>query len=344
MKKSKLLVPALGILSISTVASITGTVAWFTASRTATVNAGDFAVVKTNADLNYVLGAGHGTFVVSDAISLTNEGGSIVNTMTDASFNHIITEGAAPNDNDETYYIPNDAGSAIDHKITMAAATNDTNATTGLIRQSYVDNNGTAGDPSDDITRNVYSAVVFTITFKVSFGSVPGNYALMMDHTAGHSKVQYWNGSAYADFAAVDGSESKQGMTSRGFRMAFISDDATRVWADGQRAADCKHSKNAAAATATNAAAVNTAYVSPALQDQTVGTTLPDDNSATATCSARSDYLGKITFSAGTIVDKTVTVVAWYEGSDPYIINQESASGYQKVKAEMHFALVALSD
>ena len=46
MKKSKIIVPALAIITLSTAASITGTVAWFTANRTASVTVGDMAVVK----------------------------------------------------------------------------------------------------------------------------------------------------------------------------------------------------------------------------------------------------------------------------------------------------------
>ena len=34
MKKSKIIVPALGLLLLSTAASVSGTVAWFTANRT----------------------------------------------------------------------------------------------------------------------------------------------------------------------------------------------------------------------------------------------------------------------------------------------------------------------
>ncbi len=33
MKKSKIIVPALGIMCLSTAAAVTGTVAWFTAAR-----------------------------------------------------------------------------------------------------------------------------------------------------------------------------------------------------------------------------------------------------------------------------------------------------------------------
>ena len=61
MKKSKLIVPALAIIAFSTAASITGTVAWFTANRQVTINAGNYTVVKTSADLDCDLADGFQT-------------------------------------------------------------------------------------------------------------------------------------------------------------------------------------------------------------------------------------------------------------------------------------------
>ena len=52
MKKSKVIIPALALMAFSVAASITGTVAWFTANRVATVTAGSFAVVNTTTDLS----------------------------------------------------------------------------------------------------------------------------------------------------------------------------------------------------------------------------------------------------------------------------------------------------
>ena len=46
MKKSKIIVPALGILLLSAAASVSGTVAWFTANRTFEMDAGNFSVIS----------------------------------------------------------------------------------------------------------------------------------------------------------------------------------------------------------------------------------------------------------------------------------------------------------
>ena len=51
MKKSKILIPAVAVLALSVGASVTGTVAWFTSSRTATVSAGVFESKALSANL-----------------------------------------------------------------------------------------------------------------------------------------------------------------------------------------------------------------------------------------------------------------------------------------------------
>lgn len=66
MKKSKIIIPAAAILALSVGASITGTVAWFTASRTATIAANNLAAINTAGDLSVSLTAGHGTSLIDE--------------------------------------------------------------------------------------------------------------------------------------------------------------------------------------------------------------------------------------------------------------------------------------
>lgn len=51
MKKSKIIIPALAVIAFSTAASVTGTVAWFTSTRTATITTQDFAITKIDGNL-----------------------------------------------------------------------------------------------------------------------------------------------------------------------------------------------------------------------------------------------------------------------------------------------------
>ena len=70
-KKSKIIVPALALITATTVASVTGTVAWFTASRVATASTSKFDAVALDSALNVVSVSGIGT-TGSNAASSTN--------------------------------------------------------------------------------------------------------------------------------------------------------------------------------------------------------------------------------------------------------------------------------
>lgn len=79
MKKSRIIVPALAMLTLSVAASVTGTVAWFTASRTASMKASSVSVMNATGDLNISLAPG---------LNTTVKDGKIVNTpLMDASVN-----------------------------------------------------------------------------------------------------------------------------------------------------------------------------------------------------------------------------------------------------------------
>lgn len=55
MKKSRIIVPALAMLTLSVAASVTGTVAWFTASRTASMSLTNLAAIDTTGDLGLTI-------------------------------------------------------------------------------------------------------------------------------------------------------------------------------------------------------------------------------------------------------------------------------------------------
>lgn len=57
MKKSKIILPAVALLTISTVAAASSTVAWFTANRTVNVEVSEVAVYNPESNLNVELGA-----------------------------------------------------------------------------------------------------------------------------------------------------------------------------------------------------------------------------------------------------------------------------------------------
>ena len=148
MKKSKLIVPALAVIAFSTAASITGSVAWFTANRSVTINAGTYAVVKTNANLDCVLADGVGATASGDTITIgTNK------KLTDASFDHV----------NKLFTVPDASGKKIA-------------ATPGLASNTL----------SADLVRSgdIYTAFTWRMTLTVNFGAVGSDLGLYID-TAG---------------------------------------------------------------------------------------------------------------------------------------------------------------
>ena len=71
MKKSKIIIPAAAILALSVGASVTGTVAWFTASRSVTLTANNVAAINAAGDLKVELAEGNGTKIEDNAVKLS---------------------------------------------------------------------------------------------------------------------------------------------------------------------------------------------------------------------------------------------------------------------------------
>lgn len=381
-KKSKIIIPAMGLILLSTAASISGSVAWFTANRTAKFNAGDFAVVNTKGNLQFELVEGLGTDISAGAV--TNETNK---TLTDASFDHIS--------NDHYIFAPDETGYKVGKKVPLASATLDDVVATGIQR---------------DTEGKIFSAFSWTVNFKLTVPSsatkdiglffsanearmakkvtlpagtiVPENtYYTKADlataveagvlaeeticytqtttaPTVGYSFAAnaaipgntYYSDTActeaYAGREAGGDTEAKTVYkkdselavdTGIGFRIAIVGTTATytetRVWSDLQSSANAKHVLASAAVNAlfddddedpTND--ITAAYVAPALIDSGLNT--DPENLGNPESSARSVftdsplYLGYFDKNqAGNIVTLSFTCVAWFEGTDPKIVN-----------------------
>jgi len=66
MKKSKVIVPALGILVLSTAAAVSGTVAWFSATKNVSVSGSNFVAVNPSGGLSYIVTGGANTTTDTD--------------------------------------------------------------------------------------------------------------------------------------------------------------------------------------------------------------------------------------------------------------------------------------
>ena len=320
MKKSKIIIPALAMIAFSTAASISGAVAWFTASRQASINAGTYAVVKTNADLGCTVATGVGTLVATNpdnngtrVIALNNATKS--NKLTDGSFNHT----------DGKFYAPDSAGAHLDPN-KSGFTLSDANLEDKLTRVELADGSGT-----------IYTAVTWNVTFTVNFGAVPGNIGLFLD-TANSRYVPA-------------GSPTPAATTAKGFRMAFVpsatsTTAVTKVYAPLQTTAKCKYVPELADSGMTGTPYTGNVLISSdtvtALAQE--GSVLPEHDIDETTGVARADYFGKFVYDEGEIVTLSYTVVCWFEGTDEEIVNRASSDDYQSVISTLSFRALNLTN
>ena len=81
LKKSAVVIPALARIAVTAAASVSGTVAWFTANRAVSATAGTFTAYDDNGSLAITAAAGKGTTVVTNSNNV-----SVLGVLTDASF------------------------------------------------------------------------------------------------------------------------------------------------------------------------------------------------------------------------------------------------------------------
>ena len=304
MKKSRIIVPAMAVIAFSTAASIAGSVAWFTASRQVTINAGSYAVVKTTSNLTVTLGNGVGTTVSNNNVTFTG-------LLTDASFNH--------NKTSYQVFVPNGAGTAIEKAVNIF---NNDNLESDLTRVTL------------ENTTKVYSAATFDVTFTMDIGG-EHDIGLFLNTTAGQSA-----------FTNTSGGDSLD--TAKGFRMAIVpkgtaptgSSQVAKVFADLQSSTNCKYVSGTGNINGTDYAATD-------LMDSAYNAALPSLSDARDDVLARPDYLGFFRLPenpTSSSVTLAYTVVAWFEGTDPEIVNRDLISEYKTVSSKLVFDAVDIAD
>ena len=316
MKKSKIIVPALGLLLLSTAASVSGTVAWFTASTTAEANINSFAVKKIDGSVTAEMVAGVGTAKDGDAIKITNKTeGTTVAGLCDASFDHTAKKVYTNNSN-----APLDNSVCVDKGAEPAS----TAAATTADWFAYADQ---TSNPKVD----VWYAVSWDINFTYSAGAESAStVGLYFDPSASTTDVD-------TDVAATPAAGEETKETKTGFRIAFFAGAKTAnvkfVWAPLQTAANCHYiTSNTSGEPATPTKAADYAAGSLIASDYatTAGTILAS-NAAAANTSA-TNYIANFTGTE----EKTLTVhcVAWFEGTDPGVVDR---AAMQNVTSTMKF-------
>ena len=329
MKKSRIIIPALAMIAFSVAASVTGAVAWFTASRTATISSGSYAVVKTSAELSAKVTGGIGTSVTNNAVEFNG-------VLTDASFNH--------KQDKRLVITPNESGTGL--KVASGKTVGvDENPYDGAGIIALDDANATnmkRGVTADTPAKNIYTIATFDIEFKISFGAVAGDVGLFLDNTAGKTSVTV-NGGA-------------DPVTATGFRMAFTqkgtltdgSQTHNTVLADLQSSTAAKYVAGASDTTLSGTGYVANEYD---LIDSSYNAALPTIESGTeldpmtrAKQMNRPDFLGFFKYKASSEVKLSYTVVCWFEGTDPNVKNQDDPAKYQKVISNLHFEAINMVD
>ena len=321
MKKSKVIIPAMALLLFSTAASITGTVAWFTSTRTFTTSAGNFRVASLEGDL---------ACVVADGTATTKNGNNItVDTdarLADASFNHLAASRHLFTDIPDTATFQDLGAWALD-KYTVPSSW-------------YY---GQMGD------LRYYYAATWKYTFTYTFKAEQSNMNLFFD--VNNSTATYYK--ANGDAATTAPAEAAD--TALGFRLAFTSDytmtsenDTHKqfVWAPFRAQSDVDPDGEADSGDEHKAIRyVSTTTAAPA--DYT--TDLLDSGAKTDTTTYGLGEAGVV--KADTLpncigvfkkpasegdVTVTVNMTAWFEGTDPAIVTDEGKK-FQQTSANLVF-------
>ena len=315
MKKSKIIVPALGLLLLSTAASVSGSVAWFVANRTFDANVGNFAVVSTTGALECVFTPGVGT-----ENTVTN---NVADTSTlKVSDNSVLTHGSVDHKNKKAYYPTDEKATTFNagYALTgtkgtlpttdpVAAATGDT---LGLLRGK-----NTSGD-------NIFTAFTWDMTFTFNTTNASDSFALFFDNEQSAVARESDDGSSNLD-------------TYKGFRIAFMAVSGTTknlVWADNANY-DCQYMSGNPAA-ATNYAAADKDFINASTAAANIASVNEStglaDGTASATAEGYYNYLGTFTPSSRTM---TFRCAAWYEGTDSNVV---IGADMDIVSAHMYFA------
>jgi len=309
MKKSKIIVPALAMIGLSAVASVTGSVAWFTAQRTGNITTDNFAIVKTDGNLTVTTAAGVGT------------------TKTDAEANEIKVISSSA--------LANASFNPLTRKLYTAAGTNESGVATGFIEVDA--GTGFKTNPVEGAhayrigSSTIYYAFTWDVTVSYAWEQDQRNINIFFDYNASSMQAKKPNGD--------DLEEGDVAETAKGFRIAIMNKEDTPahtiVYSGLQAAAEFKGTFGTAAANVDvygNGSLANAdkkysyfatdkyAFSNTAVGSATShGGSINHATDGSANQTIREDYLATLTYNAEG-ANTTLRCVAWYEGNDSSII------------------------
>lgn len=305
LKKSAVVIPALARIAVTAAASVSGTVAWFTAAKTVTATAGHFQASYNDGNLSVRATSwmadknrlGSGETPDQTILSISDNGKDVT-----------VKEGVSFTD--ASYDLATDT--LYSDQVQDDGSDPDTFESKG---NSIEKNNQWVSDPANKV---VYG-VVWNYTFTYKFGAdIANNYDLMFSPS--NSKLD----------AADD--------TSAGLRIALVGngfDNGTNK--NAVVLANAGYDKNAVNHISGTHKNQTTNYKSLYMIHADKDDTLTPGESH----KGKQGYLGTfVTDTANHDVTMDVRVVAWFEGTDYHVVSKQALSaasatlGFKVVKAE----------
>ena len=282
MKKAKILVPAMGMMLLSTAAAVSGTMAWFSANRSVSVTTNNFAIEALDGSLT-----AQAANLVGTTADNTLPGNPVVSIISgykllDASFDEASGQ--------EKLYTDtvNDAGTITGYTDLGALP-------------SSADN--TAWKAASG---NYYYGIAWSVTFTYTFKGDVRDLDLFFDFASSTATAS----TVTAGTNAYD--------THKGFRIALMNGSNRVVWAPFRSNTESEQTKtyHHVSGQLTSNLTDYTNHTDLLLADTSLAKAVDGQNGNTS----RADYLGTITNSAGT-GSQTVNFVCWYEGEDENVVN-----------------------
>ena len=314
MKKSKIIIPALGMLLLSTAASVSGTVAWFTSMQTGQAQITSFAVAKTGGTLSVTQAAGVGTVLSGSAITLKTG-----IKLTHGSYDHTADSIWKPNDTLDVFTAQTRTSALTSEYLWTMDGTSSSAGTMYYAVSWQI----TLGYTFQGDTRNVY----------VYFDGIPS--ATSTDSSVSGSYFTHSN-------TVANDTATYEKYTYKGFRLSMIStaeNGPKIIWAPGTNTgADEKFQHGATGSSfgyystdSTGSTTANTYYAAGSLLDSSFAANYRSGN-LPSNPTQQPNYVG--TFVSGSATSIVLNCVAWFEGNDSNVVD---AAELDQVTATMKF-------
>lgn len=287
MKKSKILIPAFAVLALSVGASVTGTVAWFTADRTAQFGT-SFSVADIDGNLTVALEA-------NDRAGTKLENSNIA-------VNGKLTHGSY-----------NAKANASEGKLYVANISNDPDTNTAHV-DSYTDL-GSIPEKSGNVESQTSSAWQAGVDTKDGNKKVWYGVSFKATFTLGESGYKGKN-FLFVDFKKCTASETTAEDANKGFTVALtdVSKDRTNPIVIG--ADENKTHVNGTAAGSTKE------YTADEYHTFGEDVAKAQDEQSAAALKLLPGYIGEFPTTEGDEKNKiTVTFVAWFEGENSNVVS-----------------------